>query len=71
MRGVLSDPERLTALVIFGIRDRENFPLLFYRENCADMALSPEDLDHAMLDDAETVLINGTHFLNLACAPRA
>lgn len=61
VRGVLSDPERLTALVIFGIRDRENFPLLFYRENCADMALAPEHLDHAMLDDTDAVLINGTH----------
>ncbi len=36
---VLTDPDRLTALVILGIRDREQFPLLFYRENCADMAL--------------------------------
>jgi 5-dehydro-2-deoxygluconokinase len=39
--GVLSDPDRLTALVILGIRDRDNFPLIFYRENCADMALEP------------------------------
>ncbi len=36
---VRSDPDRLTALVILGIRDREQFPLIFYRENCADMAL--------------------------------
>ena len=28
---VLTDPERLTALVILGIRDRERFPLIFYR----------------------------------------
>src|SRR5690348_18230078 len=28
--GVISDPERLTALVLLGIRDRETFPLLFY-----------------------------------------
>ena len=38
-RGVVTDPERLTALVILGIRDEERFPLIFYRENCADMAL--------------------------------
>ena len=35
---VISDPARLTALVILGIRDRETFPLIFYREDCADMA---------------------------------
>src|SRR5262245_22003529 len=41
---VVSDSQRLTALVILGVRDRSNFPLLFYRENCADMALQVSDL---------------------------
>ena len=59
--GVLSDAERLTALVILGIRDRENFPLIFYRENCADMALEPDDVDEAWFRQAGAVLINGTH----------
>lgn len=59
--GVISDPDRLTGLVILGIRDREQFPLIFYRENCADMALSVEDLDRQSLEAARAVLINGTH----------
>jgi 5-dehydro-2-deoxygluconokinase len=59
--GVLSDPDRLTALVILGIRDRVNFPLIFYRENCADMALQPSDVDEAWFAQAGAVLINGTH----------
>ncbi len=59
--GVLSDPDRLTALVILGIRDRVNFPLIFYRENCADMALLPSDVDEAWIARAGAVLINGTH----------
>ena len=59
--GVLSDPDRLTALVILGIRDRVNFPLIFYRENCADMALQASDVDEAWFTSAEAVLINGTH----------
>ena len=59
--GVLSDPDRLTALVILGIRDRVNFPLIFYRENCADMALEPPDVDEAWFAQAGAVLINGTH----------
>ncbi|HEY2465311.1 MAG TPA: 5-dehydro-2-deoxygluconokinase [Steroidobacteraceae bacterium] len=61
VRGVHTDPERLTALVVLGIRNRESFPLIFYRENCADMALREQDLDAAYLASAGAVLINGTH----------
>jgi len=61
VRGVLEDAQRLTALVLLGIRDRESFPLLFYRENCADMALCEQDLDAAWLQSARSILINGTH----------
>ncbi|CAN5180641.1 5-dehydro-2-deoxygluconokinase [soil metagenome] len=59
--GVLSDAERLTALVFLGIRDPETFPLIFYRENCADMALAVEDIDPAFVQSAGALLINGTH----------
>ena len=61
VRGVLADSQRLTALVVLGIRDRETFPLIFYRENCADMALCEQDLDGEWLKSARAVLINGTH----------
>jgi 5-dehydro-2-deoxygluconokinase len=61
VRGVHTDPERLTALVVLGIRNRESFPLIFFRENCADMALREQDLDDAYLASARAVLINGTH----------
>jgi 5-dehydro-2-deoxygluconokinase len=61
VRGVHTDPARLTALVVLGIRNRESFPLIFYRENCADMALHEQDLDDAYLASARAVLINGTH----------
>ncbi|MDZ5645739.1 bifunctional 5-dehydro-2-deoxygluconokinase/5-dehydro-2-deoxyphosphogluconate aldolase [Nitrospirillum sp. BR 11828] len=59
--GVVSDPDRLTALVVLGIRDRDNFPLIFYRENCADMALDATDLNPDWLRGTGAVLINGTH----------
>lgn len=59
--GVIVDPDRLTALVLLGIRDRDTFPLVFYRENCADMALCRDDLDEALVERARAVLINGTH----------
>lgn len=61
VRGVKSDPERLTALVILGIRDHETFPLIFYRENCADMALDESDIDETFVASAGCVLLSGTH----------
>ncbi|MBY5435856.1 bifunctional 5-dehydro-2-deoxygluconokinase/5-dehydro-2-deoxyphosphogluconate aldolase [Rhizobium leguminosarum] len=60
-KGVVTDPERLTALVILGIRDEERFPLIFYRENCADMALCEQDIDEAFVSSARSVLVTGTH----------
>ncbi len=60
-RGVLEDDQRLTALVILGIRDPDTFPLIFYRENCADMALDADDVDPGFIASARAVLINGTH----------
>ena len=60
-QGVLEDGERLTALVFLGIRDPDTFPLIFYRENCADMALEAHDLDPEFIGSAGALLINGTH----------
>jgi 5-dehydro-2-deoxygluconokinase len=61
VRGVRTDPERLTALVILGIRDQHQFPLIFYRENCADMALCEDDIDPAFIAEARAVVATGTH----------
>ncbi|PVB61809.1 5-dehydro-2-deoxygluconokinase [Labrenzia sp. 011] len=59
--GVVTDRERLTALVLLGIRDQEQFPLIFYRENCADMALCEDDIDPAFIASAKAVVATGTH----------
>ncbi|PPJ49440.1 5-dehydro-2-deoxygluconokinase [Rhizobium sp. KAs_5_22] len=61
IRGVKTDPERLTALVLLGIRDEHQFPLIFYRENCADMALCEDDVDPDFIGAARCVLATGTH----------
>lgn len=61
IRGVRTDPERLTALVLLGIRDQHQFPLIFYRENCADMALCEDDIDPAFIAEARCVTATGTH----------
>jgi len=61
VRGVKTDPERLTALVLLGIRDDKRFPLIFYRENCADMALCEDDIEEAFIAEARAVVATGTH----------
>lgn len=59
--GVKTDPERLTALVLLGIRDQEQFPLIFYRENCADMGLTVDDIDVDFIKSARAIVATGTH----------
>jgi len=58
---VVTDPKKLTALVFLGIRDRNTFPLVFYRDNCADMAIVQSDFDAAFIGSATALLISGTH----------
>lgn len=59
---VKTDPDRLSALVILGIRDGGQFPLIFYRENCADMALCEADIDPHFIASARCIVVTGTHF---------
>lgn len=69
-RGVHVDRERLTPLVLLSVRDRETFPLIFYRENCADSALSAADIDAGLIASARALLVTGTHF-SMAAGARA
>ena len=55
------DPERLTALVLLGLKDRDTFPLLFVRENCADMAIDADQIDPAFMARCRALAITGTH----------
>ncbi len=61
VRGVITDADRLTALAILGIRDDDSFPLIFYRENCADMALCEADIDEALVSSTRCLCATGTH----------
>ncbi len=61
VQGVITDKERLTALVLLGIRDEKQFPLIFYRENCADMALCEDDINEDFIASARSVVATGTH----------
>lgn len=63
--GVLTDllyetPDHLTGLVLLGVKPPKDFPLMFYRENCADMQLKPEHIREDFLAQAKTLLITGT-----------
>ena len=60
--GVATDSARLTALVVLGVRDDKTFPLIFYRDNCADSALDESDIDEALIARAHAIVITGTHF---------
>ena len=56
-----TDPGRLTGLVLLGIEDAENFPHIFYRENCADMGLEAADVEPAPFATARALAMTGTH----------
>ena len=58
---LITDKERLTALVILGIKDQDTFPLIFYRDNCADMAITKNDFSEDYIASAKALAITGTH----------
>ncbi len=58
---LITDPQHLTGLVILGIQDQETFLLIFYRENCVDMALKPDDIDESFIASSRALSITGTH----------
>lgn len=59
---VKPDPDRLTGLVLLSIKDNDSFPLLFYRQDCADMAITPDDFSYDYIASSKALLITGTHF---------
>ena len=53
-------PGRRTSAVILTIMPPDRFPLTFYRDNCADIALTVADVDAAPIADARVVFLSGT-----------
>lgn len=58
---LITDKTRLTGLVMLGIKDEDTFPLIFYRDNCADMGLTSQDIDEDYIASARAVAVTGTH----------
>ena len=60
--GIVTDPQRLTSLVLLSVENDKTFPLIFYRDNCADSALCEEDIDEKFVASSAALLVTGTHF---------
>lgn len=53
-------PGRRTSAVILTIQPPDRFPLTFYRDNCADRALTVDDVARAPVRDSRVVFVTGT-----------
>src|SRR6266852_2801683 len=53
-------PGRRTSAVILGIEPPDRFPLVFYRDNCADIELTIDDVLAAPITQSRALLISGT-----------
>ncbi len=51
---------RRTSAVILGIEPPDKFPLVYYRDNCADIELTIEDVLAAPIAESHLLLISGT-----------
>src|SRR5690606_27204770 len=61
-RGIATDRERLTALVLLAVEAEGVSPMIFVRTDCADMALDEADIDEAFIASAAAIVVTGTHF---------
>lgn len=49
-----------TSAVILGIEPPDRFPLVYYRDNCADIALDIDHVNAIPLDQFKSVILSGT-----------
>ncbi|KRA50761.1 bifunctional 5-dehydro-2-deoxygluconokinase/5-dehydro-2-deoxyphosphogluconate aldolase [Devosia sp. Root635] len=61
-KGIATDPDRLTALVLLSVEAEGVSPMIFYRTDCADMALDESDIDENLIRSARAIVVTGTHF---------
>src|SRR5713101_8387490 len=53
-------PGRRSSAVVLGIEPPDRFPLTYYRDNCADIELTIDDVLATPLADCHALLISGT-----------
>src|SRR5512136_73872 len=59
-RFVPRKPGRRTSAVVLGIEPPDRFPLTYYRDNCADIEMTIDDVLSAPVDDCRVLVISGT-----------
>lgn len=52
----------LTGLVVLGVCPPDHFPLIFFRNDCADLFVDASFVEPELLDSAKALLITGTAF---------
>ncbi|WEK06360.1 MAG: 5-dehydro-2-deoxygluconokinase [Candidatus Devosia phytovorans] len=60
--GIATDKDRLTALVLLSVEAEGVSPMIFYRSDCADMALDESNVDEALIASSRSIVVTGTHF---------
>src|SRR5207247_7632865 len=60
-RYIVRKPGRRTSAVLLGIEPPDRLPLVFYRDNCADVELTIDDVLGAPLDDVGVFPFAGTN----------
>jgi len=60
-------PGRRTSCVILGIEPPDKFPLVYYRDNCADNELDLEDVRAAPIADSRVLEVAGTNLSREPC----
>jgi 5-dehydro-2-deoxygluconokinase len=60
--GVHTDKDRLSCLVLLAVQAEGVSPTIFYRTDCADMALDEGDIDEPLIARARAIVVTGTHF---------
>jgi 5-dehydro-2-deoxygluconokinase len=60
-------PGRHTSVVVLGIEPPDKFPLVFYRDNCADIALEIDDVLSTPITDSAIFQLAGTNLSKEPC----
>ena len=60
-------PEGKTAVAILGVQPPDTFPLVFYRDNAADLLIDRADVDAAPMERCRAVLFSGNAFAKGPC----
>src|SRR5699024_489771 len=53
---------RRSSAVILGVEPPDKFPLVYYRNNCADINIDIDDINKIPFDKTNAILISGTGF---------